>query len=223
MKVVSKHLAYTSLCVFSFLSFLDCSSKISLWKERERPIDSNPDRGTVEILLQNEENLKVEATNIMLFMHIYEGDSIKKYKDHPLDFQYHRGVLLVNEPYEFKVAPGEYFASALGGYIKGERDDLLFKFKVLFGYDYDLTKKEDQIYLTNFNASDCITPKHTEHRCAKIIVKKDQKTKIIIRAQKDTLVESGFTIGQLQGGFPFPQRIGRRETPEVLIEVQNPK
>ncbi|MEI7011536.1 hypothetical protein [Leptospira licerasiae] len=221
MKVVSKHLAYTSLCAFSFLSFLDCSSKISLWRENPRQSDLQPEKGTLEILFDNSENKKVETIYISNLA-IYNKESFGPRQNYFLPLQSHKGEFSANFPYEIKISPGEYFGTIISTWNLFSRHDLTFNFGADFGFYFDST---GHIVTNNSEEPRCNLQSNTIHLCKAVIIKRDQKTRIIIKVQKEEQVKSDVIVRTTTGArpIPLPYVIVTRETPEVLIEVQNPK
>ncbi|MEI1277889.1 hypothetical protein V6Z05_06145 [Leptospira venezuelensis] len=204
-----------------YLIIANCSSKLSLLRERLRPIDSIPDRGVLEISLNNEENKKIETINIHGLL-IYDQDLVKKTNINPLFLQGHEGELYVNSPYEIKISPGEYFGVIISTWDLFNRHDLTFNFGANFGFYYD---SSGLVIDLNNKESVCQLQTNTIHRCQQIIIKKDTKTRIIIKVQKPAPINSSIDIRTTSGArpIPLPYIVKTRETPEVLIEVQNPK
>lgn len=210
---------------------IDCSSKISLWREWPRPIDSQIDRGVLEISVDNSKNKKIETVYIKWLV-IYDQDFINKPDKYPPFFQIHYGELDSNLPYEMKIAPGEYFLILQTGVDPFDKTELEFPFIAYFGFHIELGHNTNKLVISDYKEPICSTISQSnvyrsERRCQKIVIKKDITTKIIIHAQPEDRIkhDMGMKAYAAGGRFPIilPQDIKIRETPEVLIEVQNPK
>lgn len=216
---LSKLAALFSVALFA----IDCLSKISLWKEQTRPDDLQSERGTIELSLDNSANKKIES----VYFHFFSLYNKREFKDSnglPDAIQTHKGELHSNSPYEINIPPGEYYALVLSGKDSINRHDLMFSFETYFGFYYESSK-----LLSNslFNKSKCETKNQLVHQCQKIIVKNNEKTKIIIQVQKEIPIKTELSAGLVGSSrgipIPVPRILVTRETPEVLIEVQNPK
>ncbi|EMK00484.1 MULTISPECIES: hypothetical protein [unclassified Leptospira] len=211
------------ICIFFFSSFLDCSSKLSLWREKIQRADINGEKGILEISIDNLENTKIESLYFHFFF-LYDKELVKDPKNLPSAFQIHKGELHYNSPYQIQLPAGEYYASLLSGKDSINRHDLMLSFEAYFGLRYESTSLA---FNPSYKKTKCSIEKQILHHCQMIIVKKNERTKIIIQIQKEIPIKSEMDIKFIptpQGiPLPIPHQIVTRETPEVLIEVQNPK
>ncbi|MEI1277888.1 hypothetical protein V6Z05_06140 [Leptospira venezuelensis] len=218
------------LFIMLMMSYMNCSSKISLWRERIPQNESQQERGNLEISLDNSKNKKIETIYIQWF--IIRGQEIKeKFETTPRYLQIHSGELYANTPYAIEIPPGESLVELHSAVLPFRNTDLEFPFQAYFGYYYELENYSTKLIVSDYREPFCSTISQSniytsERRCQKIIIKKDSKTKIIIHAQPDGPIktELGMKV-RAAGRIPLiiPQAIKTRETPEVLIEVQNPK
>ncbi|MEI7011537.1 hypothetical protein [Leptospira licerasiae] len=226
MKFHSKQsLILANIFMVVFLGITDCSSRILLVYNRLPKMDSSSEHGRLEISLENKERNKVKSIYIWYFA-LFDKEIIEVAANKVKNIQTHEGNLYTGLPYEIKLPTGEYYARLEALDVPAEDHDLTFPFSALFGYYLDLKKEQKIAIESNYSTSNCSIDKKFLHQCSKIIIKKDTITKIIIRVQKEVPIKTELGMGVMnttQLPIPYPRAVYIQESPEVLIEVQNPK
>ncbi|MEI7011542.1 hypothetical protein [Leptospira licerasiae] len=216
---------WISISMISFLGILDCSARISLTYDQLPKVDSSLGMGTLEISLENLENKKVESIYIWFFA-LMDKELIEIPSNEMTKVQTHDGELDISAPYKINLPPGEYYARLEALNAPAYNHDLVFPFSVLFGYRFDIKKAPKQAIASNFKKPKCSVDEKFFHHCSTIFIKKDTITKIIIRVQKEVPIKTELGMGVMnttQLPIPYPRAVYIQESPEVLIEVQNPK
>ncbi|MEI7011539.1 hypothetical protein [Leptospira licerasiae] len=218
-----------SILILDIILSLDCSSKIALLKEKSQSKRQLENKGLLEIILENSENTKIKTIYINAFA-LYEPDEYEKNKEFPNFVQIHTGELDVGTPYELQVTPGEYYAFIDSGKWPLKHHDLESGFKAFFGFQF--TSKYGNPPTRpwssfNYLESKCSNLDNYELRCTKILIKQNERSKIIIHVLKDVKAKKSLGFDIVATGQNVPVPVPRvdvvLETPEVLIDVQNPK
>ncbi len=186
-------------------------------------MDSPSNYGTLEVSLENIERSTVKSIYIW-YLALFNNEIIEVAANKATNIQTHEGDLYADIPYQINLPPGEYYARLEALDVPAKNHDLVFPFSVFFGYYLDIRKEPKIAIASNYMNSKCSFDDKFLNQCSKIIIKKNLISKIIIRVQKEVPVKSELGI-QAAGPrrIPLPHVINIQESPEVLIEVQNPK